>query len=41
MVLDVPLAAVSSSGRLARLGMIARWATRNGVPRREATVARM
>ena len=41
MVLDVPFAAVSSSGRSARLGMMERCATRNGVPRREATVARM
>ena len=41
IVLAVPLAAVSSSGRSARLGRIARWATRNGVPISEAAVARM
>ncbi len=39
-VLAVPLAAVSSSGRSARLGRSARCATRNGVPSSDDAVAR-
>ena len=39
MVLAVPLAAVSSSGRVASVGSRERWATWNGVLAREARVA--
>jgi len=39
MVLEVPLEAVSSSGWLASEGIKERWAERNGVPTRVATLA--